>query len=252
MIAARLACLALVSLLFGQLDTSDAADCQYRIKVRTGLSKYAGTDGRVYIKLYDFNGQNGGWKQLDTPANDFERGSTGYFTIRNPCLRCITKIGLRLIYWGKAPGWFVKTVGVRRMAFLTSYQTFGCYKWMTKKTSLTRWFSSSYTPYSIRVYTGNVLGGGTSPRVQIRFKAKTWSPLFTLSSNFGRGTIRTFFRSVKNACKVTNMMAKHGAGQSNWYVQRIVITNKATKKSYVCWYRKWIGAFPRNIQCVPT
>ena len=56
---------------------------------------------------------------------------------------------------------------------------------------------------------------------------------------------------MRNACKVTRIMAKHGAGQSNWYVHKIVFTNRATKKSYVCWYRKWIGSNPRNMSCQP-
>ncbi|KAI0212358.1 hypothetical protein LSAT2_002722 [Lamellibrachia satsuma] len=73
MIATQLACLTLVSLLLGQLDTSAAADCKYRIRTKTGNQLNAGTDADVSIKLSG-SAATCGWRQLDTPANDFEQG----------------------------------------------------------------------------------------------------------------------------------------------------------------------------------
>ena len=54
--------------------------CRYRIKVRTSSRKRAATDAYVYIKLYDTNWViNSGWRQIDSPSDDFEKGRSGLF-----------------------------------------------------------------------------------------------------------------------------------------------------------------------------
>ena len=45
----------------------------YRIKTKTGTRKGSGTDAAVYIALYGSHGKCG-WRELDTPIDDFEKG----------------------------------------------------------------------------------------------------------------------------------------------------------------------------------
>ena len=48
-------------------------DNLYRIKTKTGTKKGSGTDAAVYIRLYGSHATCG-WRRLDTPINDFEKG----------------------------------------------------------------------------------------------------------------------------------------------------------------------------------
>ena len=50
-------------------STAVITDNLYRIKTKTG----SGTDAAVYIRLYGSHATCG-WRRLDTPINDFEKG----------------------------------------------------------------------------------------------------------------------------------------------------------------------------------
>ena len=84
----------------------------YSIQVRTGEVGLAGTDAKVYITL---NGDLGstGEHQLDSSANDFEKGRTNVFTItRAREVGELQSLRIRHDNSGLFPGWYLKDIRV--------------------------------------------------------------------------------------------------------------------------------------------
>ncbi|KAK2151167.1 hypothetical protein NP493_2670g00005 [Ridgeia piscesae] len=230
--------------------------CQYRVKVKTSNNNNAATRAAVRIKIhhsFSNTGLNTGWKQLNPPGRHLRRGSTNYFTIWGTCLYYFAAIRLRHNNAGPAPYWRVQYVGVKRVAPNSRYQIFYCNSWLATWTSLNRRFTSSRTPFKIKVHTGNQSNAGTQAVVKIRFKASTWSPFMTLPGSFGAGSWRTFYRRMYNTQTVFKMIAQHnnaGPGPS-WYLDRISVFNRAAMKYSRCAFRRWIswGNLSRKVLC---
>ena len=61
------------SVLYDPSESALLTDCTYRIKTKTGTKAYAGTDALVKIRLYGIY-KSCGWRSLNNPGNDFEKG----------------------------------------------------------------------------------------------------------------------------------------------------------------------------------
>lgn len=102
----------------------------YRIVVKTGGVDSAGTDAHVYITLLG-NKANSGERELDSAGNDFERHSTGTYSIHTDSpLGDLKRIRIRHDNTGKKPGWFLDYITVHeetgdKMWF------FPCNRWLS-------------------------------------------------------------------------------------------------------------------------
>jgi hypothetical protein len=84
----------------------------YRIVVKTGGEKNAGTDADVYITLMGSKG-NSGERELTSSGNDFERHSVGTYSFhtKDP-LGDLKKVRIRHDNTGNKPGWFLDYITV--------------------------------------------------------------------------------------------------------------------------------------------
>jgi hypothetical protein len=101
----------------------------YRIVVKTGGAEKAGTDAKVHITLIGSRA-NSGERQLDSSGNDFERHSTGLFSIstRDP-LGDLTKVRIRHDNAGRRPGWFLDYITVHE-ELSDKMWYFPCNRWL--------------------------------------------------------------------------------------------------------------------------
>jgi hypothetical protein len=84
----------------------------YRIVVKTGGIKNAGTDANVFITLRGSSG-NSGERQLDSVNDDFERNSVGTYSIHTTkALGDLRKVRIRHDNTGNKPGWFLDFITV--------------------------------------------------------------------------------------------------------------------------------------------
>ncbi|KAK2158726.1 hypothetical protein NP493_1773g00053 [Ridgeia piscesae] len=245
MVTPRLACFALVILLFGQLNPA-AAVCQYRIKTRTGILAGAGSHAVASVRLYGSEA-NCGWRSLNT--NGVTLWSNNYFTVTCPCLGCVLKLRIRHNNAGVNPSWYLVYVGVRRLPGPSLYQKFPCKKWLSSSTSLNRKLTSSKTPYRIRIRTGSQLSAGTNAAVKFSLISNTiGAVLMSLNSGFPRFSTRTFYRNIVNICPVKQVYITHnnaGSGPS-WFIRRIYVYNRAMKIHYRCNCYCWLFS-PSNL-----
>lgn len=105
---------------------------QYTIVIQTGSVQDAGTDADVFLKLRgNFRGATA-WTTLmtlDTPANDFERGSTFNKTFSLVGHGELDQINLFHSNNGNKPGWYVDTVTEFDSCSRRVY-TSGVYTWL--------------------------------------------------------------------------------------------------------------------------
>ncbi|WP_316178832.1 PLAT/LH2 domain-containing protein [Bradyrhizobium sp. SZCCHNRI1009] len=86
---------------------------QYVVEIRTGDCDHAGTDAHVYLQMMGTMGVSGDHK-LDNPnVNDFVRGQTDFFKIRDNDVGWINKIRLHHDNAKQHPGWFVDYVKIK-------------------------------------------------------------------------------------------------------------------------------------------
>ncbi|KAI0212359.1 hypothetical protein LSAT2_002723, partial [Lamellibrachia satsuma] len=107
----------------------------------------------------------------------------------------------------------------------------------------------------IRVYTGSQPFAGTNAVVQMSLISNTiGTTLITLNGGFGKGTIRTFYRTVVNICPLKTIYIRHNnAGSSpNWYLRYIRVYNRAAGVNYYCscWAWLWSNNLSRSLTCV--
>lgn len=102
----------------------------YRIVVKTGGKKKAGTDADVYITLMGENG-NSGERELDNPhRNDFEKNNADTFAIATDTdLGEIRKIRIRHDNSGKKPGWFLDYITIHEEETDRMWY-FPCNRWL--------------------------------------------------------------------------------------------------------------------------
>ena len=72
---------------------------------------------------------------------------TDYFTIKCPCLGCITQFRIKNDNSGKSPGLYLEYVGVKELPssllFQSYYQTFTCKQWISSDRQLQDKFTES-------------------------------------------------------------------------------------------------------------
>lgn len=83
----------------------------YRLIIKTGDVRLAGTDANIYAKLDGSTGGSG-TQLLDHPnENNFERGDTDEFDIHTGDLGELNTLLLFRDNYGPNPGWFLEEVG---------------------------------------------------------------------------------------------------------------------------------------------
>lgn len=78
---------------------------KYKIAVKTGDVRGAGTDANVFIQIFGENGDTGD-RKLESSGNNFERGKTDIFTVEAIDLGELAKIRVGHDGSGVGSGWY--------------------------------------------------------------------------------------------------------------------------------------------------
>jgi hypothetical protein len=81
----------------------------YRVMVKTGTIRGAGTDANVYLTLFGEKGDSGK-RLLDNSSNNFERGKTDEFGIECFDIGALKSAIIEHDNTGIGPGWFLDEV----------------------------------------------------------------------------------------------------------------------------------------------
>ncbi|XP_078580092.1 lipoxygenase homology domain-containing protein 1-like isoform X2 [Branchiostoma floridae x Branchiostoma japonicum] len=152
----------------------------YRVNVKTGDVRGAGTDANVYIILYGENDDTG-IMQLKTSKNNsnkFERNQLDEFTLEAVDIGDLKKIKIWHDNKGGFAGWFLESVEINAPSLGQKWY-FPCGRWLDKgqddgklerelfpANTATEEYNP-YVPYEIITYTSDVSGAGTDADVYI-------------------------------------------------------------------------------------
>lgn len=93
-------------------NPSDTKVVKYKVSVRTGDKRGAGTDANVFIILHGETGDTGK-RSLESAGNNFERGRVDIFGIEAVDIGELTKVTIGHDGTGFGSGWFLDNVTVR-------------------------------------------------------------------------------------------------------------------------------------------
>ena len=150
----------------------------YKVRVKTGDRRGAGTDANVFVELYGDKGKSGE-KKLDNKLNNFERNAEDLFGITCIDVGTPTKIRVRHDNSGFGPSWFLDKVIIHSEKDFKDY-FFLCGKWLSTEREMMakskeKWQQATKTGvctvplvnYKVIVKTGDRWGAGTDANVYI-------------------------------------------------------------------------------------
>jgi hypothetical protein len=104
---------------------------KYRVSVRTGDKRGAGTDANVFIIIHGEKGDSGK-RMLESAGNNFERGRVDTFGIELLDIGELNKITIGHDGKGFGSGWFLDNVVVRDETLRNREYKFQCGRWLDK------------------------------------------------------------------------------------------------------------------------
>ena len=210
----------------------------YEIEIETGDVKNAGTDAKVYIKLYGENGESS-YIQLDNNENNYEKNKTDYFNLEYKDLGAITKIKIKHNNSGRKAGWFLEKVLIKKDRETYS---FTAQQWLSGTNTgslpeITLINDLDRIIYSINVKTSNVKNAGTDAAVYIKLYGTNGksTPLQRIDiksvDDFEKGSLGQYLvyadeelGEIKKI-KLEHDNTKDGSG---WKISDITINNQYT------------------------
>jgi hypothetical protein len=219
----------------------------YKLEIKTGAIKNAGTDAHVYVQLKGSLGISPKYK-IDTIYNDYEKSSiTEFNVVVDKYFGEISEIIVEHDNRGHKPGWYLEEVKVSEEENKT--WTFSCNKWLTSSAGdglIKRSFKLKY--YDIEIKTGNIENAGTNAKVYVQLKGKKGT-----SNNFYFNTVKDDFE--KNSItkdrffvdehlgEIEEVIIRHDntGNKPGWFVEYVKITESQTnnRKKFIC--NNWLA-----------
>ncbi|KAG2450199.1 hypothetical protein HYH02_000301 [Chlamydomonas schloesseri] len=236
--------------------TADADLIKYKVAVYTSDIRGAGTDANVYIEMHGdkaFVGKT----NLDTSANNFERGRKDEFEIKGSDVGELQSIVIGHDNSGVGASWHLQQVEVFHPVLNKMY-VFPCNEWLEtskekgvdgcKRTLLTGAAAADagIASYRVMVKTSDLRGAGTDADVFLTIygpKGDTGERVLDNSSNnFERNMLDTFIlkgRDVGEPERIRVRSSGTGMG-SAWHLEKIDIVSSATNQQYSFPFKGWI------------
>eukprot|EP00794_Sanderia_malayensis_P016965 gene16965-18674_t len=212
----------------------------YKISIRTGDVRGAGTDANAYLKIFGGDGDTGqlALKQSDNTKNKFERARIDLFTIEAMDIGEIEKCIIGHDGKGVGAGWFIDSVSIDIESH-GKHLVFPCHRWLASDEDDGKIERELYPveeralekkiPYEVEVYTGDVRGAGTNANVFIvLYGEQGKSDEFSLrnkTDNFERAQVDKFKVESSEIGRLTKIRVGHddsGFGAA-WYLEKIII-----------------------------
>ncbi len=234
----------------------------YAIVVRTSDILNAGTDANVHLKVYGSLDKSD-WMGLDrseTHRNKFERGNLDRFMIREKFFGNLDKIRIRHDGKGVAAGWHLQEV-VIECEEVNRKWVFSCNRWLDKnegdgrievelKPVESELEMLERTEYLVEVLTGDERLAGTDSEVYLTIigelgesSEKHLSKSETNFNKFERNKMDVFRIVDRNFGRLYGLKVRHdnSLSLSDWFLDRIVVTDQLKKKVYTFVCKKWFS-----------
>ena len=220
--------------LIGSTDPNRAgALTDYKITVRTGDFRKAGTDADVYIIVFGDEGDSG-QKYLDNKMeNNFERNKEDIFTLKMASIGNIQKLRVGHNNKGPSPGWYLDSILIEAEG---KSAEFICQRWFSKneddgkiERDLLLDGKESIFVHNVAVRTGDKRGAGTNAKVWIELfdeKREGSGKIQLRGGSFERNEVDNFpLELVSLFAPMDHIYIGHdssGVGDS-WYLESVVI-----------------------------
>ena len=239
---------------------------KYKVLVKTGDIRGAGTDANVFLQLFGANGDTGE-RKLESGGNNFERGHTDTFGIEAVDLGEIKRARVGHDGSGFGSGWFLDNIVVSAEGSGKEW-VFNCGKWLDKgeadgqtvrdlvAVADGKAADTKVVKYKISVRTGDKRGAGTDANVHIILHGVSGSTgQFKLESggnNFERGRVDEFGIEAFDVGELKKITIGHdGVGfGSGWYLDNVVVRDQTLRnKEYKFQCGKWLDKVDHLSSC---
>lgn len=228
----------------------------YKVIVRTGNIKDAGTDARIYIDIYGSKANLLNQRLSDpNDKDDFEAGDVNRITLLSPNdLGEIEKITIWHDNSGKKAGWYLDYVEIQKPSGPS--WTFGANRWLAKDEGDGKLCITLYsTTYNITVYTGDVDGGGTDANVYITLygsKGNSGEKLLDISSHddFERGRFDKYTITTNDIGDIQKIKVRHDDSDKNagWFLDGVRVSCPQKNKQWNFPFYQWLAKDEGNRQ----
>ena len=121
----------IISVLFVEQRFDLYVVVKYKVVVKTGDVRGAGTDANVFAQIFGENGDSGE-RKLEASGNNFERGHSDTFGIEAVSLGELKKLRIGHDGTGFGSGWFLENVIITNEKEEGKSWVFNCGKWLDK------------------------------------------------------------------------------------------------------------------------
>ncbi|CAB4019689.1 lipoxygenase homology domain-containing 1-like, partial [Paramuricea clavata] len=221
--------------------TSLLQTTSYKVAVRTGDVRGAGTDANVYIQIFGKQGDTGKLplRQSENTKNKFEKGRADMFTVEAVDIGKLEMVRIGHDGKGFGAGWYLDEVTVE-VPSRGEIMVFPCHRWLAEDEDdgkIERELYSSQKnnieqkiPYEVVVHTGDVRGAGTDANVILTlYGEKGKSDEFKLrnkTDNFERAKVDKFKVESEDIGALTKIRIGHdnaGFGAA-WFLDKVEIS----------------------------
>ncbi|XP_043570379.1 lipoxygenase homology domain-containing protein 1-like [Chiloscyllium plagiosum] len=224
-------------------------DILYKVTVKTGQKKDAGTGAKVFLQMKGSKGKmnkkhlcktNVSTKSQKPVAFQFRMGSSHTFNVYGPEIGELQSITLEHDGLEKRQAWYVEEVSIINTA-RNKIWTIPCKSWLSlfhTDCQLSRTFSpvtgrrNEYTVYEVVTVTGDVRGAGTDANIFVTlFGEYGITPKVHLTSKsrtaFEKNKTDVFRIKTNNVGPIKKIRIEHdNTGMSaSWFLDRVVITD---------------------------
>ncbi len=234
----------------------------YVVVVKTSDIVNAGTDANVRLKIYG-DLRKSTWLSLDrseTHRNKFERGNVDRFVVREEFFGDLEKIRIGHDGSGIGAGWHLEEVAIE-CEEVNKKWLFSCNRWLDKSEGDGRievelrpveseLAMVDRTEYVVEVFTGDEKLAGTDSEVFLTLIGELGesgerhlSKSETNFDKFERNRMDRFRIVERNLGRLYGLKVRHDntLGLSDWFLDRVVVTDQLKKKVYTFVCGKWFS-----------
>ncbi|GLC44364.1 hypothetical protein PLESTF_000049800 [Pleodorina starrii] len=223
----------------------------YRVEVQTSDVRGAGTDSDVSIVVFGSTGDTG-TRQLESSANDFERGKLDTYFFTAPDIGKISSCQVVCSGSGLGAAWHLAHITVTNTVTGESVR-FQYGDWLDAKKGWTQTLyadagakADNQVEYEVHVFTSDVRGAGTDGDVFLQLRgvkgAMGETQLENSANNFERGredVFKVLGSDIGKLTEVTVRLVERGFGAA-WHLQQIEVLNKKTGERALFRHNDWL------------
>lgn len=227
----------------------------YTVTVHTGAGRGSGTDANVFIEMFGPGGEASPKLELESGANDFERGAVDVFTVNSNPIGDIQRIRIGHDNSGPGPGWFAEKIVVEGKEGVSGRWEFPCGRWFSDSEddrSIVRDLvvdgvdpRDALVKYEVNVTTADKRGCGTDANVTlIIFGSQGDTGEKALESgkdDFERGQTDNFVCEAIDVGNIERIQLGHdnsGLGPA-WLCDSVSILNPKTQQKWSFNLQNW-------------